>query len=249
MKKDIKIIIVEDEIIVAQDIKEILEKLGYEVCNIFTKGEDALNYLEKNRIDCIIMDIMLRGKIDGIDAANIIKSQFKTPIIFLTAYSDQDTLERAKLTEPYGYILKPYQEKELYTNIEIAIHKNKLERQIEENEKWISAILNSIGDAIIATDAKGYIKFMNPVAERLTGWSVEDATGKKMNTLFRIMHEQDSTDYNEKIMENDNIKLSENLILTDRNGKSIRIHENATPIRNDKGEIEGIVLVFHKNTR
>lgn len=126
-----KILVVEDENIVALEIKKRLQKLGYIVPGVASTGEDAISKAEAILPDLVMMDIMLKGEIDGIHAAGEIKKRFNIPVIYLTAYSDEGTLQRAKLTEPYGYILKPFEEDDLRTAIEIALYKH----QISNNKK------------------------------------------------------------------------------------------------------------------
>jgi PAS domain-containing protein len=99
------------------------------------------------------------------------------PVVYLTAHSDATTLARAKVTGPSGYILKPFEERDLATQIELALYKFQADRQIKEQREWLRVTLTSIGDAVIATDAEGRITFVNPVAETLTGWTGEEAMG------------------------------------------------------------------------
>ncbi|MFT6945625.1 MAG: two-component system response regulator LytT [Vicingaceae bacterium] len=124
-----KILIVEDEAIVAKDISVCLEKIGYEVLASFSKGEKALTFLEENTPDLVLMDIMLAGNISGIDASARIKKDYDIPVVFLTAYADEKTIERAKITEPYGYVIKPFKEIDLRTSIEMALYKFKKEKE------------------------------------------------------------------------------------------------------------------------
>jgi len=125
-----KIIVVEDEVIVAKDIAESLEKIGYEVVNTFSKGEKLLSFLEKeNKIDLILMDNMLSGNITGIETAGKIKEKYNIPVVFLTAYADEKTIDKAKIVEPYGYIIKPFKEIDLRTSIEMALYKYKKEKE------------------------------------------------------------------------------------------------------------------------
>jgi len=187
------------------------------------------------------MDINLKGKIDGITTAKKIKENYDIPVIFLTAFCDDKTLERAKETNPFGYILKPYNDKELYTTIEIALYKSQMEKALKEREEWIQAILKSIGDAVIVTDAKGHILFMNPTAEELTGWQENEVKGRKMNSLFKIEENENS---NSTLRNSINIK--ENLIIISRKGERIKIRENATPVKDRNGSIKGIVVVYNK---
>ncbi|OPY21137.1 MAG: two-component response regulator [Methanomethylovorans sp. PtaU1.Bin093] len=128
----VKILVVEDENIVALEIKKRLQKLGYIVPGVASTGEDAISKAEGILPDLVLMDIMLKGEIDGINAAGEIRKRFNIPVIYLTAYSDGDTIERAKLTEPYGYILKPFEEDDLRTAIEIALYRHQM---VNDREK------------------------------------------------------------------------------------------------------------------
>lgn len=141
---EIKVLIVEDEVIVAKHIEGTLIDLGYSVTGIVSSGEEALELARSTAPDIVLMDIMLDGKLDGINAAETIRSRFSLPVIFLTAYSDEKTLQRAKTTKPYGYVLKPFQETDLYTSIEIALYKHGIERKlIEETENALAAIIGT----------------------------------------------------------------------------------------------------------
>ncbi|MCD4807456.1 MAG: response regulator [Methanococcoides sp.] len=133
--KNTRILVVEDEAIVAMVIKKRLMDLGYVVSGVAATGTDAINKVEGTFPDLVLMDIMLKGDMDGIEAAEEIRKRFSIPVIYLTAHSDENTLERAKLTEPYGYIIKPFTERDLSSNIEIAIHKHRREIENNTNEK------------------------------------------------------------------------------------------------------------------
>lgn len=140
----IKVLIVEDEIIVAKHIEDTLLSLGYYVTGIASSGDDAVEHAGIFRPDVALMDIMLGGEIDGITAAEMIRKRYSIPIIFLTAYSNEKTIHRAKTAKPYGYILKPFQETDLFTSIEIALHKHGIERRlVEETENALAAIIGS----------------------------------------------------------------------------------------------------------
>ena len=130
-----KIMIVEDETLVAKDIEASLTSLGYTVCRAVSSGEDALAFIAQDRPDLILMDIMLKGNLDGIETANRVRRQLDIPVIFLTAYSDAATVGRAKETNAFGYLLKPFEESELRTTIEMALYKNETERKIKRQRQ------------------------------------------------------------------------------------------------------------------
>ncbi len=157
----VKILIVEDEQIVAMELKCRLIDLGYSVCDSVATVEAAISKSNEMLPDIILMDINIKGKFDGIEAAKKIKNQLKIPIILLTAFTDNKALERAKVVEPYGYIVKPFEERELHTAIEIAVYKYNMERKLKENEQKLTTILKSIDDAVLAIDSFGKINFSN----------------------------------------------------------------------------------------
>ena len=172
------ILIVEDERIIAKGIEKRLKGLGYAVAGSALTGEEGVQKATDLRPDLVLMDIHLGSGMDGIEAAGVIRKQLNLPVVYLTAHSDDAILQRAKLTEPFGYVLKPYEDKDLQTAIEIGLYKHKMERRLQENERWLAATLGSIGDGVIATDEQGRVRFMNSLAEQLTGWAQADAIGR-----------------------------------------------------------------------
>jgi FOG: CheY-like receiver len=126
------ILVVEDEWVVADQICRNLKDFGYTVCSTASTGDEAIERAEAERPDLILMDIVLKGKMDGIEAADRITSQFNIPVIYLTAYTNQEYIERAKQTNPFGYLVKPYNQKELYANIEMALHKHRVDKEIKD---------------------------------------------------------------------------------------------------------------------
>jgi len=188
-KRPVSILIVEDEKIVAMDIAGSLKSVGYQVSGIVASGKEAIDLVERTPPDLILMDIRIKGDIDGIKTAEIIQSHHDIPIVYLTAFADEDTLSRARITAPYGYIIKPFDKKTAHTIIEISLYKNSMEKKIKENERWLSKILQYSGDAMIATDAYGKIKLMNKVAEIETGWKSEEGTGRDINDVLKLTDE------------------------------------------------------------
>ncbi len=138
------ILVVEDEGIVAEEIKSRLNHMGYTVCDIVHTGEKAIQAAENLTPDLVLMDIKIKGPIDGIETAGFIKEKMDIPIIYLTAYTDEDTLSRAKLKDPFGYIVKPFEERNLMTAIEMALHRHKSEKERTYREK-LQAILEMAG--------------------------------------------------------------------------------------------------------
>lgn len=135
------VLVVEDESIVAKDIQNSLKKLGYVVPSVENTGEDAIDAAGQYKPDLILMDIMLKGDISGIDAAEQIRNRYQIPVIFLTAYADESTLSKAKVTEPYGYIIKPFKEIDLHTSIEMALYKHGKEQEVKRERDLYSSIV------------------------------------------------------------------------------------------------------------
>jgi len=138
-KQLIKILIVEDEIIVARQLANSLKKLGYEVVAIATSGEEGIEKTAETEPDLVLMDIVMPGEIDGIDAAQEIRHRFSIPVVFLTAYADQETVSRAAMTDPFGYILKPFQPKDLYATIQVSLRKHQVETELKAAQQKAEA--------------------------------------------------------------------------------------------------------------
>jgi len=183
------ILIVEDEALIALDLKERLEEAGYTVPMITDNALDALIGVERHQPGLILMDIRLRGSEDGIEAADRIRYQFHVPVMFVTAFADRETLERAKITEPFGYIVKPFHSVDFRAQVEMALWKHKMERQLAISEAWLSSTIRNVADALIATDPEGNIVFMNQPAGDLTGWECGEATGQAFLDVFRTFEE------------------------------------------------------------
>ena len=247
----IRILIVEDEGLIARDVEDMVRNAGYEVCAVVGTGEEAVEKAESTRPDLILMDIILRGTMDGVEAAEKIRERFNIPVIYLTAHTDENTLQRAKLTEPLGYTLKPVEQKELMTVMEMALYKHQMEIKLKERQSWLSTILQSIGEGVIATERSGHITFMNQVAEKLTGWNESDSIGKPLTSVLHLFNEDTG-----KL-----IRLSLPELLADRstnpvNGniqivnfvEKIPVELTFTPIQDGKENIHGLVLVLHDLT-
>ncbi len=246
------ILIVEDEAIVAEDLAQKLRRLGYEIRGTTARGEAAVGLARDLRPDLVLMDIRLQGAMDGVEAAACIRSECALPVIFLTAHSDQATLQRAKLTEPFGYILKPFEELELQTHIEMALYKHQVDQELRRQREWLRVTLTSIGDGVLATDGARRITFVNPVAADLTGWQEEQALGQLVENVFRIINEKTREQVEDVVAQvlrqNRVVGLANHTALIARDGREIPIEDSAAPIRDAGGKVSGVVLVFHDVT-
>lgn len=187
-----RVLVVEDESIVAMDIRTSLIRLGYDVPAIIYSGEAAIKKTEELLPDLVLMDINLNGKMDGIEAAQQIHDRFNIPVVYLTAYSDEKTLERANVTEPFGYIIKPFEDRELHVAIKIALYKHRTEKKLKENEEKYRQLVESANSVILRMKPSGVITFINGFAQRFFGYDEEEILGK--NALGMIVPRQSPPD-------------------------------------------------------
>lgn len=243
-----RVLVVEDERIIAKGVEKQLKGLGYTVVGSAGTGADAIRMATDLRPDLILMDVNLGTEPDGIGAAEVIRGARDVPIIFLTAHSDGETIDRAKRVGPFGYLLKPYEDVELKVAIEIALYKHQTDCRVRENEQWLAATLGSIGDGVIATDEHGRVRFMNALAEQLTGWSEADAAGRDVRGVFRIENERTREPVPNPIFEalrtGASASLASDTVLVARDGTERPVDDTAAPIRDALGAVSGAVLVF-----
>lgn len=243
------ILVVEDEALVAEDLKAHITELGHKVNTIVPTGEDALALLEGSQPDLVLMDIVLAGEMDGIDVAAIIKQRYHIPVIYLTAYTDREKVERAQLTEPYGYLVKPFDERELRTTISMALYKAEVDRKLRESQRWAGSVLSSISDGVITLDRHGLVQYLNPAAEAFTGWSLGEASGCRLAEVFTLpaADAEKLAELSASVLqagqhpEGLDILESE---LQGRDGARLPVSLGLAAILGDEGEVDGLVIAF-----
>jgi PAS domain S-box-containing protein len=242
----VKVLIVEDEYILAINLQESLESLGYTVVDIADSAELAIEKSTQLLPNLILMDIRLRGEKDGIQAAEQIWHSLQIPIIYVTGHSDQSTVERATLTFPFGYILKPVREQELYVAIQTALNRY-------EREQFLSSVLRGMGDGVIVVDPQLRVKYMNQIAEAITGWRFDDAKNQSLTDVVRLIEEQSLHSIQNPMIsaieKQTTVYLGDRILLITKDGTMIPIADSATPLRNNNGEITGAVMVFRDDTQ
>jgi diguanylate cyclase (GGDEF)-like protein/PAS domain S-box-containing protein len=247
-----RILLVEDESIIALDLQQQLEDCGYQVVGLEASGPAAIASADRQRPDLVVMDIVIRGSMDGIAAAAEIRRARDVPVLFLTAYGDAHTLRRAKAVGPCGYLLKPFRTEELQAMIEVALCKHRLEVRLRESEHWFAKTLRCISDGVVATDAAGVVRFMNPTAEALTGWRHDEAAGRPVAEVVQLITEagrspvRDPTE--RAVRERRAVQLEDAVLLVNRDGREVLIDDGAAPIAADDGTPLGGVLVFRDVT-
>ncbi len=189
-----RIVIVEDDLLIAQSIRHKLEQAGYEVPSILTSGQEAIRSMFALAPDLVLMDIELDGQIDGIQVGQEIGHQIDVPIIYLTAYATDEIFHRAKLTAPYGYILKPFRDRELLNNIEIALYRHHLERELRMREAELSAVFNSVQAMLLIVDHNQRIIKANQAAISFVGTSNDRVIGEKPGNILGCLNSLDRSD-------------------------------------------------------
>ncbi|ULA60373.1 MAG: Putative Response regulator [Nitrospira sp.] len=244
-----KILIVDDEVVVAEDIRRQLRSLGYIVVGVVASGSEAVDLAGEHRPDLILMDIKLKGPLDGIDAARTIQARYGTPVIYLTAFSDEDTLERARHTLPLAYLIKPFVSSDLRAALELALFRHRVLRIAEQRGRWLDSVLQSMSDAVVTIDPQEKVTLLNPAAEALTGWSQTDALGKAIQDVMVVVDAQRRTPLmNPSLSLLQQSKEGEQdrrpFLLMSRHGVEHVIHRSAAVIYDEHGAPTGAVLVF-----
>ncbi|RZT36830.1 ATP-binding response regulator [Cupriavidus agavae] len=258
--REYSILVVEDDRIVARDIAQQLTKEGYQVIGMVSTGEEALDVCEQTVPDLVLMDLRLAGKLDGIEVATRLRNG-KIPVVFLTAYADRETVRRATLAEPFGYLIKPFEDAQLRSVVQMALYKHAAEERLRESESCLAATLSSIGDAVIATDREGRVVFMNPAAEAMTGWQSLGARGKSVAEVFGEFRSEmgavqrlvdDAVESATVGDQGTETSLTQRVFgraeLVRKDGREYTLDYRASPILSDKRTSSGAVLVFRDIT-
>jgi PAS domain S-box-containing protein len=243
--------IVEDDRVVARDIRTQVSRMGHSVVGVTGSGEEAVTLAAAEQPDLVLMDIRLEGEMDGIEAARRIRSKNRIPVVFLTAYGNEEIMRRASLTEPFGYLLKPFDEPQMRTVIQMALYKREAESRVRLGEKRYAATLASIADGVISTDEEARVDFMNPAAEKLTGWPSEEAVGRYLGDVFKIVDEETRVPLESpatRLLASGGAATGSRSVLIARDGSEVLIEERCSPVENE-GAIAGTVLVFTDHTQ
>jgi len=179
-----RILLADDEAIITMQLEKRLASMGYEVVGIASSGKESLHMARELKPDLVLMDIVMPGDMDGIDAASMIRSELDIPIVFLTAFADGVHIDRAKRAEPFGYIVKPFHEEEIFASIEVALHKRMLEQRFRDKEKLYRAIMERAFDPICVIDRNCRVMDVNERAARLLGHERNDLIGKEADKLL-----------------------------------------------------------------
>lgn len=244
--------IVEDDSLVAEYIQEQVQQWGYQISNIVSSGENALALLEGTTPDLVLMDIVLPGDLDGIDVAKVIQEKYRIPIIYLTAYSDREKITRASETLPYGYLVKPIDERELQIAIELTLHKAHTDKELTEQKRWAQAVLNSIEDGVVTTDHQGRIRFINPKAVSMLGCKSSAVLSRSVVDVIKFEKAEHSdllaraatlslgkSDFNNEFITGYILSID---------AKKLPIEASISMIQSEDNKINGLVFTFRDIT-
>ena len=243
-----RILIVEDEVLLAEEICDRLTRLGYTIVEVTDSAAAAVAAANLLRPDLVLMDIRLKGGGDGTAAAAVIQQRGNAPVVFLTAHSDADTVSRATSTGPYGYVLKPFRERDLVVAIETALTRHRLEQRLAASERSHAAILASIGEGVVATDPEGHVTFMNRVAESLTGRELARVRGQAVEHVLPLVAEASGRLVEcpalRAMREKRAVTLDEPSMLLAADGSHVPVDDTASPILDEHGTLFGSVVAF-----
>ena len=251
MKKG-RILAVGDESLLGSRLFGALENAGYQVAGVAPSSHEGVLHAAELHPDLVLMDAGVGGTMTAIEAARQIRACFDIPVLYLAAPADRQMLEDAGVPSPYGYVTKPFTERDLNTAIDVALYTFKMEETIKEREQWLETTINSIDDAVIATESKGGITFMNPVAETLTGWSEHDSLGRDISDVFHVIDESNRKPAENLVarvlMDGKPIGVARSALLMARGGAEVPIESSAAPMLDEQQNLTGVVLVFRDIT-
>ena len=246
------IMIVEDEVVIAMELQKKIEKLGYSVTGVISSGEEAVERAITAKPNLVLMDIKLAGEMDGIEAAKRIHDRYDIPIVYLTAHADEKTLQRAKLAQPFGYLVKPFSEVELRTTIEVSLYKHMQEKKSKEATEFFTKALDVLGGAVIVTDESGVIQHMNSLAETLTGWNHEDAFGRHLSEVYVVKDRETGAylaDLFGELSETGFASYAAYYVLVARNKSEINIEQNVLTLERAAGRASAVTFCFREVAR
>lgn len=248
-----KVLLAEDDPAAALEITAAIGRSGHRVAACVSSGEEALRLSQSIRPDVVLMDVMLKGPTDGISAGIQIQDILGIPVVFLAAHHELPSAPEPRTTTPHGFLIKPFVERELDAALNAALYRSRMERRMHEQRHWYETVLSCMGDAIIATDVNGAISFMNPMAERLTGWDRSVAVGRPLSEVFRTIDEQNRQPVESpetRALRDDTALLeeSEDVLLVSADGVERPIVSTVSPINDSAGNLRGLVVTFRDTT-
>lgn len=247
-----QVVIVEDEEIFIKDIQRRLRKFDYDASVSFSDGESVINYIKSHTPDIILMDVELQGALDGVETAEKIKEIKDIPIIFLTGHTDDYIIERAKITEPFAYVLKPLEDRELHVNISIVLQRAKSRREILEREQWITNILNNLTEGVIVTNTEAKVTFVNPKIEQLLNIRKDDILGTDIDQNMQFLDDENRPFQEspiKKLIRKKKSVMATNVKLKNNDNKVANIDYSASILTDSDGNVSGAILTINEKPK
>lgn len=242
-----KILVVDDEQIIAVDLERTLAQLGYDVVGVAGSSEEAVRLSGETCPDLVLMDIQLKGQDDGIAAAAKIRRNWHIPIVFVTGNASEFVVDRAKAVDPLGYIAKPFTRTELSATVAVALQQDRATRLLFTENDWLTTLLASLSDGVIATDLDGAVRFMNPVAQSLTGWTLAEAHGRPIEDVYPLLTPEGHPIADcqlRRALASRQAVPRERFLFVNRAGRHFFVEDGAAAIRNLRGEVVGAATIF-----
>jgi PAS domain S-box-containing protein len=239
-----KLLIVEDEPVVALDLQQEVEQLGCEVVGLAESADEALVAAEISRPDLALMDVRIVGSMDGIQTARLLRTVYDVPVIFLTSYSDETTIDRAAKEMPYGYLTKPFKSRELKATLQVALHKAKADAADRADREGLSATLSGVAAGLIAVALDGTVRFMNRSAEALTGSAADEAKGRRLNEILNLSDGLARPVTNLLSLKDRSALEEFGWILIRSDGETVMVDVSASPLTDGSGQLAGYVVTL-----
>jgi PAS domain S-box-containing protein len=243
-----KILIIENNQIIAHDLQARLIDHGYQVIGICASGQEAIQSIQTLSPDIIIMNVHLQRGTDGIETGELVRSNHNLPVIYMTEFARQATLRQAKNTDPFGYIFIPFTDRQIFSTLDIAVLRIQFEKEIQEGQKWLTGLLNGIADGVIAINHQGLIRYINPVALALTGWEQKDATGRAVHDVLKLTNERtgaliDLSEYGNSMHNIEDSPAFEAMLIA-QTGKETPIEVKVTKIADSNSPSRDMVIAI-----
>jgi PAS domain S-box-containing protein len=246
-----RILLVEPESARAEELASRLQRLGHTVAATASGGEEALHAALRTRPDLVFINGGLQGPMTGEETARRLRKARDVPVVFVSE-DDAVAVPSARGPEPFGHVLRSFNDRELHSAIEFALYRHRNDAKLRKVERWMSSTLSSLGDGVIATDRRGIVTLINALAQRLTGWTEADAIGRPFTEVFRVIDgasREPVLDLIERaLLQGFSIGMDDNVFLQPRDGEELLIDDSIAPIRNDADEVTGVVVVFRDGT-
>jgi len=243
-----RILLFEDDECIARDIQQRLEKLGYTVCEVVHSDETLLARVETLRPDLVIMSMSVQTDLARHESTRHLLEQLRIPVLYSTMHADPIALQSLTHKEPFCYVRTPLDDQDLHRTIAMALYRHQTETKLRKMERWLAATLNSVGDAVLASDIEGRVTYLNPSAEVLTGWTSLEATDRPVSEIFKTMrgdaHTPVESPVTKVIQGGVVLQLAEGTLLQRKDGTTLPIDDSAAPIRDEKAQIIGVVIIF-----